>query len=158
MPSILLQRNHVSIIILHKLLVLLLCLSQGRALAEGSVSISLDGAALASHSSESRAISETAASSPFANDTNMDATIASSALLPLECGIWLAPSTIPGAGLGLYAGRRFQTDEPLQANGDLVLNIIDLRLHTKHFAEMESFLWDEYTWSADALNVRNVMW
>jgi hypothetical protein len=47
----------------------------------------------------------------------------------LECFIWLAPSTLEGAGLGMFAGRHFDEAEDLQAVGDLVVPIVDLQAH-----------------------------
>lgn len=65
----------------------------------------------------------------------------------LECHIWVAPSTLEGAGLGMFAGRDFQTDEPLAH--DLVVPIVDLVLQNDH--EKFTFLWDEYIWNAEAV-------
>ena len=42
----------------------------------------------------------------------------------LECFIWLAPSTLEGAGLGMFAGKDFVKDEPLA--DDLVVPIVDI--------------------------------
>lgn len=69
----------------------------------------------------------------------------------VECGVWLAPSTIPGAGLGMYAGRDFTRGEQLQQSGDLALPIVDIRAHTGN--EEFQFNWDEYTWSAESLQM-----
>lgn len=63
----------------------------------------------------------------------------------LECGIWLAPSAIKGAGLGMYAGRDFAEDEDLQIMGDPVIPIIDRDLHNAE--ESYQFLWAEYVWN-----------
>lgn len=56
------------------------------------------------------------------------------------CGIWLAPSTIPGAGLGMFAGRNFSVGEELLT--DLVVPISDIALHN-HGVDYGPFLWDE---------------
>ena len=69
----------------------------------------------------------------------------------LACGLWMAPSTIPGAGLGVYAGRNFKADEPMQQSGDAVIVITDLRYHTQD--NEFNFLWDEYTWGGDPIFV-----
>lgn len=70
----------------------------------------------------------------------------------LECGVWLAPSTINGAGLGMFAGRYFQEREEILPTGDSIVSFIDFVAHTaangKHGI---TFLWDEYTWNAAAL-------
>jgi len=71
-----------------------------------------------------------------------------------DCGIWLAPSTIQGAGLGMFAGRAFQERDVLLPTGDSVIGIVDIQLHNlnnKH--NSEAFLWDEYTWSGKALRL-----
>ena len=41
------------------------------------------------------------------------------------CGVWFAKSTIPGAGLGMFAGRDFQQGQELLASGDVVTPIVD---------------------------------
>ncbi|CAJ1957082.1 unnamed protein product [Cylindrotheca closterium] len=67
-----------------------------------------------------------------------------------ECGIYLAPSTIPGAGLGMYAGNRdYEAGEGL-TDGDLLVPIFDLDWHNDY--EEYEFLWDEYTWAAKSFN------
>jgi hypothetical protein len=59
-----------------------------------------------------------------------------------QCGLFLAPSSIPGAGLGIFAGdRRFAQGETV-GMGDLVIPIVDHGDWEGGF-----FLWDEYTWS-----------
>ena len=45
----------------------------------------------------------------------------------LECGVWIAPSTIDGPGLGMYAGRDFDRQDTLML--DLVIPIVDLQIH-----------------------------
>lgn len=62
----------------------------------------------------------------------------------LECFIWLAPSTLEGAGLGMFAGRDFQTDEVLA--DDLVIPIVDIMAMNEDDPSF-TFLWDEYTWN-----------
>lgn len=68
-----------------------------------------------------------------------------------QCGLWLAPSTIPGAGLGMYAGQNVVKGQQLQATGDLALPIIDIMVHVQDSNFW--FLWNEYTWDAKSLNV-----
>ena len=70
-----------------------------------------------------------------------------------SCGLWLAPSTIPGAGLGMFAGRDFSEGEYLQQDdGDLVIPLVDLKEHAQQFKDGDwKFLWDEYTWDAESL-------
>jgi hypothetical protein len=63
-----------------------------------------------------------------------------------DCSLFLAPSSIPGAGLGVFVGN--QTYEPgdIVSKGDVVIPLIDL---DKHQDTYYSFLWDEYMWDAD---------
>jgi hypothetical protein len=65
----------------------------------------------------------------------------------VECGIWLATSTIPGAGLGMFAGKDFNSGEEMTQSGDIVIPIVDFKFHQK--GERYDFLWDEYTWQAE---------
>jgi hypothetical protein len=64
-----------------------------------------------------------------------------------ECGVWLAPSSIPGAGLGMYAGRDFKKGENLQPSGEIVIPMVDLNSHQFELGEQFYLLWDDYTWS-----------
>lgn len=47
---------------------------------------------------------------------------------PFQCGIYMAPSTIPGAGLGMFTGidRR---EGDIVGDGDLLLPIVDVWWH-----------------------------
>ena len=50
--------------------------------------------------------------------------------------------------MGIYAGRDYVKDEPLQDSGDIAIPIVDIWLHNSDY--QLAFLWDEYTWeSAD---------
>eukprot|EP00536_Pseudo-nitzschia_multiseries_P004418 jgi/Psemu1/318414/estExt_fgenesh1_pm.C_730015 len=71
------------------------------------------------------------------------------------CGMYLAPSTIPGAGMGVFAGHRdIPKGEHLLTNdGDLVVPVYEMTRnvgHTKY-----SFLWEEYTWKASSYGGMN---
>ena len=63
------------------------------------------------------------------------------------CGVYLAPSTIPGAGLGLFAGRAFDTND-IVTEGDIVIPLSELDWHNGF--QLDFFLWEEYTWSASS--------
>lgn len=63
----------------------------------------------------------------------------------ISCGLWLAPSTLRGAGIGMFAGRVFKADEILQQSGEVVVPIVDLYYH-QHESTM-SFHWDECTYT-----------
>jgi hypothetical protein len=73
----------------------------------------------------------------------------------LQCRIWLAPSTLKGAGLGMFAGSAFEPEEELLVGGDITIAISDMTPHNYAPGQSEygSFLWDEYTWSAGALKM-----
>ena len=60
------------------------------------------------------------------------------------CGTYLAESTIPGAGLGMFTGHDFSTGEEITP-GDIILPILEFGWHA---GEDTYLLWDEYTWSA----------
>mmetsp|Transcript_3817 Transcript_3817/g.10015 ORF Transcript_3817/g.10015 Transcript_3817/m.10015 type:complete len:696 (+) Transcript_3817:114-2201(+) len=64
------------------------------------------------------------------------------------CGMYLAPSTIPGAGLGVFAGHTdiSKGDYLLSDDGDLVVPVYEMTKHIGH--TNYSFLWEEYTWKA----------
>jgi hypothetical protein len=68
-----------------------------------------------------------------------------------ECGVWLAPSTIPGAGLGIFSGRDFKKKEQFMPTGDVVVPIVDIMMHQK--GRKFTFLWDEYTWNGKSLGL-----
>ena len=59
------------------------------------------------------------------------------------CGIWFAKSSIPNAGLGMYAGRHFDQGEDMAASGDVVIPIVDIEMHQ---GRGWLFLWDSYVW------------
>jgi hypothetical protein len=63
-----------------------------------------------------------------------------------ECGIYLAPSTIPGAGLGLFAGNRPYAVGDLVSPPDQMIMVYDMDWHNGN--DHYSFLWDEYTWAS----------
>jgi hypothetical protein len=73
----------------------------------------------------------------------------SASIEELICGIWLAKSTIPGAGLGIFAGKDFAKNEDLLPTGDVVIPVVDIDIHHGGNA----FLWDEYTWDGKQLHL-----
>jgi hypothetical protein len=46
-----------------------------------------------------------------------------------ECGIYLAESSIPGAGLGMFAGNRDYKEEEILTSGDLVVPVFEMPWH-----------------------------
>ena len=68
------------------------------------------------------------------------------------CGLWFAKSSIPGAGLGMYAGKPFHKGDDLLPSGDVVVPVVDIRsFGPKKERKNWIFLWDEYTWSAEGI-------
>ena len=43
----------------------------------------------------------------------------------LECGLYLAESTIPGAGMGIFAGREYKVGQDI-GRGDICIPFIDM--------------------------------
>jgi hypothetical protein len=73
----------------------------------------------------------------------------------LQCRIWLAPSTLKGAGLGMFAGTDYEPNEELLVGGDITVAITDLIQHNVAPGQTQygTFLWDEYTWNAAGLKM-----
>lgn len=68
------------------------------------------------------------------------------------CGVYLALSTLPGTGIGMFAGRDYQKLDPLMEVGDHIIPILDMSLHQKRG---EFFLWDSYTWDPTVVRAEN---
>ena len=64
-----------------------------------------------------------------------------------ECGIWLAPSSLEGAGLGMYAGKDYQEGEMIGPSGDVVIATVDIESHQFAYGPDYYLLWDEYFWN-----------
>jgi len=64
-----------------------------------------------------------------------------------ECGFYLAPSTIPGGGLGTFAGKRFATGVPIGAPA-LIFPIVDTYLHHPEVEGSDTFF-ERYCWNQD---------
>ena len=62
------------------------------------------------------------------------------------CGIYLAPSSIPFSGLGMYVGNASFSENDIVATQDVVIPIVDRHKHTGHINE--KWLFDEYIWNA----------
>ena len=63
-----------------------------------------------------------------------------------QCGVYYAPSTIPGAGYGIFAGKDFRENEWVLP-GDLVVPIVEMGWNNGHSRDYHH-LWEEYQWSA----------
>jgi len=84
------------------------------------------------------------------------------------CGVYVAPSTLPGTGLGMYAGSKgYRAGEMITKTlGDHIVAIPDSKethsdtgLYDKSSEDMTKyFLWDQYTWNPRAfgINVQHV--
>jgi hypothetical protein len=73
-----------------------------------------------------------------------------------QCRVWVAMSTLPGSGIGMFAGTSFERGEELMRAGDHLIPIIDLlmyhqRLHRDNSTAPPLFLWDDYTWDGSYL-------
>jgi len=66
----------------------------------------------------------------------------------VDCGVYLAPSSIPGSGLGMYLGNRTLEKEQRVTEGDVVIPIVERPWHNGKRFEDEYFLWNEYTWGS----------
>jgi hypothetical protein len=52
-------------------------------------------------------------------------------------------STLPGTGIGMFAGKSFKEGDEMLPAGDHILPFVDVALSHGHDI---FFLWDEYTW------------
>jgi hypothetical protein len=68
------------------------------------------------------------------------------------CGIWFAPSSIPNAGLGVFAGRNFTAGEELMMTGDAVIPIVDMEIQQ---GTDWTFMYKDYTWNAAHLQMES---
>jgi hypothetical protein len=66
-----------------------------------------------------------------------------------KCGVWVGLSSLPGTGIGMYAGKEFRVGDVLLPVGDIVIPIVDED-------EESFFLWDEYTWNAAFFGMSNM--
>jgi hypothetical protein len=69
-----------------------------------------------------------------------------------RCGVYLAQSTLPGTGIGMFAGRDYEPGEALLEVGDHNIPIVSLPQHQGHDV---FFLWDEYTWNPEVLRAEH---
>jgi hypothetical protein len=91
--------------------------------------------------------------SAIAKDTT--STSSQSGVPIVECGYWLAPSSLPGTGLGMFAGRDFAKGEKFEYGaGDAVLPLSDVLFQSrKNDFLMPDFLWSQYTWTCPHLTL-----
>jgi hypothetical protein len=68
-----------------------------------------------------------------------------------NCGMYLAPSTIPGAGLGIFAGDHPIAKGEAVGMGDIVIPIIEFHWNNGVRGDTTyPFLWFQYTWMVDS--------
>ena len=60
-------------------------------------------------------------------------------LVSAECGFYLAQSTIPGRGLGTFAGQGYRPGDIIGQPG-IVIPVIDYRAHHPELEQYETFL------------------
>lgn len=63
------------------------------------------------------------------------------------CGVYFAPSTIPGAGWGVFAAKKF-TKGSVMLPGDLIIPIQELAWHNGLTGETPHNLWSSYHWNS----------
>lgn len=70
-----------------------------------------------------------------------------------KCTLYLAPSTIPNAGLGVFTSIPLPSGTLLPGGGDAVIPISDIDFHNDASAEEEDYHWlfSEYLWSARSI-------
>mmetsp|Transcript_2891 Transcript_2891/g.6202 ORF Transcript_2891/g.6202 Transcript_2891/m.6202 type:complete len:776 (+) Transcript_2891:233-2560(+) len=76
-------------------------------------------------------------------------TATSSTMAHIECGVYLAPSSIPGAGLGMYVGNRTIQEGTAVTDEDILIPIIERTWHNEKHLTEKNFLWDEYIWNSN---------
>ena len=68
-----------------------------------------------------------------------------------KCGLYLAESTIPGAGMGIFAGHASFEPGEMVTDSDLVIPVFELDWHNQHKSPLH-FLWSEYVWAASTFD------
>jgi SET domain len=71
------------------------------------------------------------------------------------CRIYVAPSTIPGAGIGIFAGVSFNRGD-LVTPGDGVVPIYNPVFNNGNQEHINTLLWDEYVWSASTFTAMEI--
>ena len=64
-----------------------------------------------------------------------------------QCGLYLAESSIPGAGWGMFSGVHHDEGDVV-TEGDIVIPLVDIEWNNGN--DDFFFLWDEYEWSSNA--------
>ena len=71
-----------------------------------------------------------------------------------KCNLYLAPSTIPGAGLGIFTSIPLAHGTPLPAGGDGIIPFSDMDYHNDGSSDKEDYHWiiSEYSWSSRSIS------
>mmetsp|Transcript_13649 Transcript_13649/g.27752 ORF Transcript_13649/g.27752 Transcript_13649/m.27752 type:complete len:633 (+) Transcript_13649:74-1972(+) len=72
-----------------------------------------------------------------------------------QCRLYLAESTIPGAGLGIFTGVNLPSHTPV-AEPDIVIPLADYEWHTA-MAQDFHLLWGEYSWQTNEVSMETDM-
>lgn len=94
--------------------------------------------------------------SPLAGDDGgMTPSSSTSSSRRRPCGIWMAPSTLDGAGLGTFAGRAYSSGEYLQPVGDVLVPIVNLLKHAQRYNSSKTWLdpFRNYVWDHGPLDM-----
>ncbi|CAJ1958204.1 unnamed protein product [Cylindrotheca closterium] len=67
-----------------------------------------------------------------------------------KCGLFLAPSSIPNSGLGMFAGHGGISENATIGDGDVIIPFFEMEFHNqlKSKKHRNDFLWDEYVWAS----------
>jgi hypothetical protein len=60
-----------------------------------------------------------------------------------ECGLYIAKSTIPNAGLGIFTAEAKEPNDPL-GSGDVCIPNIDIKYHGHFFDPFKDYIWSGY--------------
>ncbi|KAL7557110.1 hypothetical protein ACA910_002359 [Epithemia clementina (nom. ined.)] len=66
-----------------------------------------------------------------------------------QCGVYLAPSTIPGAGNGIFAGRFAAAGDASLLPPDLVVPVTDYVFHNHFHPVQDMYRWFQHSWDGD---------
>lgn len=67
-----------------------------------------------------------------------------------KCGLFLAPSSIPNSGLGMFAGHHGISENATIGDGDVIIPLFEMEFHNRLKEKQhkyDTFLWDEYVWA-----------
>lgn len=95
------------------------------------------------HPLESRATNEDVRSRRRHGGNHSSPLVADDDDLLATCGVYFAPSTIPGAGMGTFAGRSFRAGDEVTP-GDAVVPLRDMAWHHGGNDHTDTFLWGTY--------------